>query len=567
MIARPAKLHDLQDIEKELAEMAKFPEMNPGPVCRMDADGIVVLANKAARQLFGDDKLIGQSWFTLCDNISRGQWQAILSTANPIPIESDIGECCLMFSYIPSESRDFVFAFGADITARRIAERQVAEQAAQLAEVARFPEMNPGPVVRTDLEGIILMANMAARKLFGENLVGRSWREMCPNVSPELWEQILSSEDIVPIEARINECEYVFAHRRDMNGKLVFAFGADITLQKKTERALHQSERMATLGTLAAGVAHELNNPAAATHRSAEQLRTAFAQLLQSRFQLDNIALTHNGKARLQSLEKKARESSSAVNGISSLDRADAEEEIESWLEQHNIDNAWEIAPSLVTLKLTSEMLMGLAKDFSGDTLRLVLSWTTNLLQVYSLLYEIAQGSTRMSEIVGALKNYSFLGQAPLQEINIHDGLDNTLIILRSKLKGGVTVRREYAPNIPRIVAYGSELNQVWTNILDNAIDAMKGKGEIVIRTQQVQNSVTIEIEDNGSGIPKEIQSRIFDPFFTTKEPGKGTGLGLSTTYGIVTEKHKGTISVQSTAGRTVFTVTLPIHQTHHVQS
>jgi signal transduction histidine kinase len=191
--------------------------------------------------------------------------------------------------------------------------------------------------------------------------------------------------------------------------------------------------------------------------------------------------------------------------------------------------------------------------------LRLVLAWTTSILQVYALLYEIAQGSTRISEIVGALKNYSFLGQAPLQQVNVHEGLDNTLVILRSKLKEGMIVHRKYGDDVPVIVAYGSELNQVWTNILDNAIDAMNEKGEIVIRTSRQDDTVVVEIEDHGTGIPEEIQSRIFDPFFTTKAPGKGTGLGLSTSYGIVVEKHKGTISVHSAPGRTQFIVRLPI--------
>jgi len=161
--------------------------------------------------------------------------------------------------------------------------------------------------------------------------------------------------------------------------------------------------------------------------------------------------------------------------------------------------------------------------------------------------------------IVSALRSYSYLGQAPFQLINVQEGIDNTLVILHHKLKSGITVTRDYGNDIPLISAYGSELNQVWTNILDNALDVLNGKGEIIIRSIKEDSNVIIEILDNGPGIPNEIQSRIFDPFFTTKEPGKGTGLGLSTSYNIIVEKHKGKISVNSQPGKTCFSVVLPI--------
>ncbi len=169
------------------------------------------------------------------------------------------------------------------------------------------------------------------------------------------------------------------------------------------------------------------------------------------------------------------------------------------------------------------------------------------------------QGSSRISEIVRALKSYSYLGQAPILEVDLHEGLDNTLVILRSKLKAGVAVHREYAPDLPHIMAYGSELNQVWTNLIDNAADAMNGHGNIAIRTRRDGEWVVVDIEDDGPGIPEGIQGRIFDPFFTTKAPGKGTGLGLSMSYGIVVEKHKGRISLESRPGMTRFTVMLPM--------
>ena len=183
----------------------------------------------------------------------------------------------------------------------------------------------------------------------------------------------------------------------------------------------------------------------------------------------------------------------------------------------------------------------------------------TTVFRVHTLSYEIGQGSARISEIVGALKSYSYLGQAPVQAVDLHEGLDNTLVILRNKLKVGIRVHRDYGADVPRVPAYGSELNQVWTNLLDNAADAMGGKGEITIRTRREPGWAVVEICDNGPGIPQSVQARIFDPFFTTKAPGKGMGLGLSTSYSIITDKHKGTVSVASRPGRTWFTVRLPL--------
>ena len=176
------------------------------------------------------------------------------------------------------------------------------------------------------------------------------------------------------------------------------------------------------------------------------------------------------------------------------------------------------------------------------------------------MLEEIGQGAGRIAEIVKALKTYSYMDQAPIQSVDVHEGLDNTLVMLRSKLKDGVTVRREYKEDLPRIQAYGSELNQVWTNIIDNAVDAMNSRGELVLRTRQEDQWVVVEIEDNGPGIPDDVQSNIFDPFFTTKSPGEGTGLGLNISHNIIVQKHEGQIGVRSVPGKTCFEVRLPIN-------
>jgi signal transduction histidine kinase len=238
--------------------------------------------------------------------------------------------------------------------------------------------------------------------------------------------------------------------------------------------------------------------------------------------------------------------------------QSDRESATQTWLEANGISEAWEMAPALVSTGWESTSLEQLKGTFRPETLPAVLRWLAAGGEAYSLLDEVGVGTERLSEIVQSVKAYSYLDQGPVQEVDIHQGLDNTLVILRHKIKDGITVKREYAPDLPRIEAHGSELNQVWTNILDNAIDAMEGKGELILRTVKADDKVRIEIQDTGPGIPAETQKRIFEPFFTTKPPGLGTGLGLHIAYTIV-NNHGGNIAVTSKPGGTCFQVTLPL--------
>jgi signal transduction histidine kinase len=328
---------------------------------------------------------------------------------------------------------------------------------------------------------------------------------------------------------------------------------------RTTEAMLRQNEKLAQLGTLSAGMAHELNNPAAAAQRGAAQLREAVSAMQHAQLRFIELRLTQDQMDILAPLEVHAQDSADDPITLDSMARSDREYEIETWLEENRgLQNAWELAPALANMGYDSTGLSGLCGNFAGDQLPAVLGWLVASYTAYSLLQEIQQGAGRISEIVKAMKQYVYLDQAPVQQVDVHEGLDNTLVLLRSKLKQGIEVHRDYASDLPRIEAYGSELNQVWTNIIDNAIDAMSGQGKLILHTHADGDFVVVELQDNGPGIPPEIVSKIFDPFFTTKAVGKGTGLGLNITYNIVVQKHRGDIKVFSEPGKTCFQVWLP---------
>ncbi|MCC7353206.1 MAG: cyclic nucleotide-binding domain-containing protein [Anaerolineae bacterium] len=328
---------------------------------------------------------------------------------------------------------------------------------------------------------------------------------------------------------------------------------------RHTELVLRQSEKMAALGKLSAGLAHELNNPAAAAQRSTAQMRQTIEAWQRLTLQMDALDLDSRQTESVHRLRDEIVKRAAASVNLDPLIRSDREGELQEWLEERDVDEAWELAPALVTFGWDVETLAEAVRDLSSAQLPLILHWVGSGCSLYALLDEVAKSAARISEIVKAVKTYSFLDQAPIQEVDVHDGLENTLVILRHRLKQGVKVTREYAKDLPKIEAYGSELNQVWTNLIDNAVDAMDGKGEITLRTYGKDGLVVVEIKDSGPGIPPDIQSRIFEPFFTTKAPGIGTGLGLHIVYNIVVDKHRGQITVRSRPGETCFQVSLPV--------
>lgn len=333
-------------------------------------------------------------------------------------------------------------------------------------------------------------------------------------------------------------------------------FGVLLARWRETEVRLRQSERMAQLGTLTAGLAHELNNPAAAVKRGADQLRDTVVAYASAIGELQASGLDPGDERLAVLLDTAAGDHIT----LSALERSDLEDEVEDALVDLGVDQPWVLTAGLVDGGMTPDDVHGIAAHFGAELAPTILRACDAAHATHALLDEVEEGAGRLSDIVGALKSYSYLDEAPVQEVDVAKGLEDTLLILKSEL-GDIEVIREYAEDLPSIEAFGSELNQVWTNLIDNAADAInEGVGStITLRTIPAGGSVVVEVEDDGPGIPPEVQSRVFDAFFTTKPPGSGTGLGLDISYGIIVHKHRGEISVQSEPGRTVFRVELPI--------
>jgi signal transduction histidine kinase len=325
---------------------------------------------------------------------------------------------------------------------------------------------------------------------------------------------------------------------------------------RSIESTARQRESLVTLGTLAAGLAHEINNPASAAARAVDALETACAALVTS---MDRLARDELSAGQFAALEGLRREVAPATGDLDPLARADGEQALSSWLTRHGIARAWTLAPPLAAAGVDPAWCDRAAAVLGDAALDPGLEWVASTFSVAALLGEVRESTRRISELVAAVRSYSQLDRAALQPVDVADGLDSTLVILGHKLRGGVTVVREYGAGVPRIEAWAGELNQVWTNLIDNAVDAMDGVGTLRVATRAEADGVVVEIGDSGPGMPPEVARRAFDAFYTTKDVGKGTGLGLDIARRIVVERHGGTIAIDSRPGATVLRVRLPV--------
>ena len=688
--------------EELQAQFARIPEINPGPVVRVDGDGTIRLANVAARNVFGDD-IVGCSWPDVLPGLEASDWDDVLGAKDLVRIESEIDEHYYVFAHRHDFESGLVFVFGADITAQKKAEAdlrvyskivststdlvmlinhdyvyQVVNQAyldlldkpreeivghtvadvigeelfttiskpnldkalagkpanyqaqMELPDGAiRYLDLRCDPLRNTegevigvlvdgrditeekeaqdalreadelirllldstaegiygiDLNGNCTFANPASATLLGfesvDDLLGkqmhnlihhtRSNGEPYPVEECQIYkafrqgkgthvdDEVMFCADGKPFPAEY--WSYPMFREEELVGCVVTF--VDITERRRIEDELRQTEKMAALGKLSAGLAHELNNPAAAASRAANQLGEEIDELQAVTIKLAEADIDSDHWKLLTDTLSKLRDSASNNEELSPLEASDREDELQDWLEGRDVGKAWMIAPVLVSAGAEMEELELLTEKFDGDSLSLAFIWLCRAITASDQTHTVERSSASISELVNTVKSYSHMDRAPSLAVDIHDGIEDTLRIMQHKLKQGVDVIKEFDRSLPQVTAQGSELNQVWTNLFDNAIGAMDGKGTISIKTFSDDSGVTVSVTDNGPGIPKDIQNRIFEPFFTTKDVGDGTGLGLDVVNRIVTNRCGGRIDLESEPGKTTFRVHIPVEIT-----
>ncbi|HEX3387603.1 MAG TPA: ATP-binding protein [Streptosporangiaceae bacterium] len=325
---------------------------------------------------------------------------------------------------------------------------------------------------------------------------------------------------------------------------------------RSIEANARQRESLVTLGTLAAGFAHEVNNPAAAASRAVDALGDA-AQILDSC--LARLASDEISAQQFTTLDALRREIEPDAVAASPLALADQEDALSLWLSQHGVAREWSIAPPLAAAGVDLDWCERAAAALTGPALEPGLEWVASSLSVATLLAEVKESTRRISELVTAIKSYSQMDRASMQQIDVTDGIESALVMLGHKLSARVTVVRDYSASVPPIGAYPGELNQVWTNLIDNALDAMNGSGTLQLVTRAGHDDIIVEVGDTGPGMTPQVAARAFDAFYTTKDTGKGTGLGLDIARRTIVERHAGTITIESQPGNTVLRVRLPV--------
>ncbi|MFC4942091.1 ATP-binding protein [Pseudonocardia sp. GCM10023141] len=377
-----------------------------------------------------------------------------------------------------------------------------------------------------------------------------------------------STKDYPASVRAVTDCAVIALPARDFSKEFARWFPMAVHLlegmllgMRKGNSQIAERERLLALGKLSAGLTHELNNPAAAAGRAADALRDRVAGM---RHKLAMIASGKLAGPQLQKLVMAQEEFVKKVRNaptLSPLEASDREDELGDWLEDHEIPGGWELAPVFVAGGLGIEDMEAVQTASEDGVLEGAIRWLAYTVETESLLREILDATTRISDLVMAAKQYSQMDRAPYRTIDVHEGLDATLVMFGRKLgeESGITIRKEYDRSLPMIPAYPAELNQVWTNMFDNAIDAMDGSGTLTVRTCRDEEWLLVEIGDSGPGIAPEVRQRIFEPFFTTKPVGRGTGLGLDVSYRVVVSRHHGDIRVESRPGDTRFQVRLPL--------
>ncbi|WP_406836027.1 ATP-binding protein [Streptomyces sp. AHU1] len=328
---------------------------------------------------------------------------------------------------------------------------------------------------------------------------------------------------------------------------------------QNAQRTVGQRERLLALGSLSAGLTHELNNPAAAAVRATSALRDRVAHMRQKLGMIAAGPYARDALETLVEIQERTAEQVAKATPLSPLEASDREDALADWLDDHDIAGGWQLAPTFVQAGLDTDWLDQVAAAVDGPTLEGAVRWLNYTVETELLMNEIEDSTTRISHLVDAAKQYSQMDRAPYQVADVHELLDSTLMMLAGKMGSGVKTVKEYDRTLPRIPAYPGELNQVWTNLIDNAVSAMAGEGTLTVRTALDGDHLLVEFRDTGPGVPAEIRDRIFDPFFTTKPVGEGTGLGLDISWRIVVNKHHGSLLVQSVPGDTRFQVRLPL--------
>lgn len=447
------------------------------------------------------------------------------------------------------------------------------EQLEELCEAGHVEIIEPGPVFTEGepatcfyvlIEGALVLSKLSG----GEDLVIS--RTSQRGVYAGAWQAYLRERvpQTYPSSLRVTQPSRFFVLDADKFADIVAEwFPMALHLleglfigARNTKQVIDQRERLLALGSLSAGLTHELNNPAAAAVRATSALRDRVAHMRQKLKMIANGSLDAASLNSLVGLQEEAVELVAKAPKLTPLEASDREDELGDWFDDRDIAGGWDLAPTFVQAGLDVPWLEKVAAtvDDSG-TLEGAIRWLNYTVETELLMNEIADSTTRISTLVGAAKQYSQMDRAPYQTIDIRELLDSTLVMLARKIGDDITVVKEYDPSVPPVPAYAAELNQVWTNLIDNAVQAMGGVGTLTVRTVLDHDQVQIEIGDTGPGVPEAIKSRIFEPFFTTKPVGEGTGLGLDISWRIVVKKHQGDLNVESEPGNTRFIVRLPV--------